>query len=656
MEYLQADARMGIVPDQYYGVLASIKTPVLIIDKGISVEFCNAAFAELFNRSISEISGYELLSVFPGIERTQLYHAIQKCLRIKKQSEVETRLGQNYLQVQVYPLSDRLLILFQDLTERKQAESEMRRSMSSLARSNAIIAALSQVAARIETASDTDQAVDALGAELAQLGVDCAVTLSDPASDDLIVRYISIKLGISDQVKRLFGISLNGLRLHTERTDLLNGDQIDTLRFFSDLIPYLIEMFPTFDRENLEKIVRWIGIQPFTPVICLPIKGKETLLGHLSLWGLDLRQEDIPTLSIFANQIGGLIEKARLIEALERRSRETETLRQATAAVSSALDLDQVLERILIQLDRVIPYHSAAIFLLEGARKRIVAARGFSNSEQVTGLSFDENDPLLDEAGQSLSPILLADAQSDPRFGRWANTDNVRGWMGVPLVARGELIGFLTVDSEQVGAFDESHAKLCQAFANEVAMAIDNARLFRETLRLSITDPLTGLYNRRYIYREAQRELERAQRYDRPLSVIIFDLDRFKEVNDHFGHLTGDDVLKVMAQRCLDSLRQTELMGRYGGEEFIVFVPETGLDGAYQVAERLRKAIADQPIETRGHLIRVTASFGVAEFNELQGDLDKLLDLADQALYVAKRAGGNRVSTDCEIEHNRQFE
>jgi len=296
----------------------------------------------------------------------------------------------------------------------------------------------------------------------------------------------------------------------------------------------------------------------------------------------------------------------------------------------------------------VIPYHSAAVFLLEENRKRIVAARGFSDPDQVIGLTCYEFDPLLDEAGRTLSPVILGDAHADARFARWAQTDYVHGWMGVPLVARGELIGFLTIDSKQVNAFDESHAKLSQAFANEVAMAIDNARLFKETHRLSITDPLTGLYNRRHIYDEARRELERAQRYGRALSVIIFDLDRFKDVNDRFGHLAGDEVLRVMAHRCLESLRHVELIGRYGGEEFVVFVPETDVKGACQVAERLRRAISETPIETRGQFVTVTASFGVAELNGTSGDIDKLLDRADQALYMAKRSGGNQVFPDSE--------
>ena len=651
MEYLQVNTWLGFGMDHQLSILAGLQSPVMIISRENAVLYCNLAFSEFFDLASDEVAGCDLASIIPGFEKTRLYHALQRCLETGEQDEVETGLANKYLQAQIYPISDGLLIIFQDLTHRKQAESEMRQSMASLARSNAFIAALSQVAARIESAPDTDQAVEAMGFELAQLGIDCAITLMEPETGDLIVRYISIKPGVKSQIEALGGFSVQGLRLHAELTNLLNESQIEEARFFSDLIPYLANLFPWIDRNSMEKIVRQIGIQPFTPVICMPIKGKETLIGHLSVWGSGLRREDIPALSIFANQAGGMIEKARLIEALERRSREAETLRQATAAVASALDLDQVLERILIQLDRVIPYHSAAVFLLEDGKKRIVAARGFSDPYQVIGLTFDGRDPLLDEAGRSLSPIVLEDAQADARYSGWAHTDYVRGWMGVPLVARGELIGFLTIDSKQVAAFEEGHAKLSQAFANEVAMAIDNARLFQETLRLSITDPLTGIYNRRHIYDEARRELERAQRYDRPLSVIIFDLDRFKEVNDHYGHLAGDEVLRVMARRCLETLRQVELFGRYGGEEFIVFVPETDVRGAYQVAERLRSAIGDTPIETRGQFVNVTASFGVAELNGTSGDIDKLLDRADRALYTAKRAGGNQISADDETNY-----
>jgi diguanylate cyclase (GGDEF)-like protein len=650
MKHFQVDTWMDFELDQSGSILENLKTPVMTVSKEMRIAYCNPAVSEILGRSIEEVTKIELPSLLPDFAKTRLYNALQKCFQTGDPVEVETGLGEKYIQAQIYPFSERLLVIFQDLTQRKRVENEMRQSMASLARSNAFIAALSQVAARIEIASDTDQVVEAMGFELSQLGIDCAVTLIEPETGDLIVRYTSIKPGIMSQIEALAGFSIKGLRLQKEFLDLLDGDQIEEARFFPDLTYYLTSLFHLFERDMLERIIRQIGIQPSIPVICLPIKGKENLIGHLSVWGAGLRPEDTPALSIFANQAGGMIEKVRLIEALERRSREAETLRQATAAVSSALDLDQVLERILIQLERVIPYHSAAVFLLEENRKRIVAARGFSNPDQVIGLTFDDEDPLLDEAGRCLSPVILGDAHTDERFDRWAHTDYVHGWMGVPLVARGELIGFLTIDSKQTDAFDESHAKLSQAFANEVAMAIDNARLFKETHRLSITDPLTGLYNRRHIYDEAQRELDRAQRYERSLSVIIFDLDRFKDVNDKFGHLAGDDVLRVMAHRCLDSLRHVERIGRYGGEEFVVFVPETDLKGACQVAERLRKAISETPIETRGQLVTVTASFGVAELNGSSGDIDKLLDRADQALYVAKRSGGNRVFADRESD------
>ena len=160
---------------------------------------------------------------------------------------------------------------------------------------------------------------------------------------------------------------------------------------------------------------------------------------------------------------------------------------------------------------------------------------------------------------------------------------------GAPIVYGGEFLGVIFVFSDK--KFDGTDLKLLGLFASHAGAAIRNARLHAELHELAIRDSLTGIFNRRYFFELSEKAFKHARRYKRKLTALIFDLDRYKEVNDHFGHLIGDQVLHDMAQRCLAVVRQHDIFGRYGGEEFAVLLPETDLQGGLALAERLREVI-----------------------------------------------------------------
>jgi diguanylate cyclase (GGDEF)-like protein len=171
--------------------------------------------------------------------------------------------------------------------------------------------------------------------------------------------------------------------------------------------------------------------------------------------------------------------------------------------------------------------------------------------------------------------------------------------------------------------------------------ALRNA--LEEVERLAITDSLTGLYNHRHLFELAGREFQRARRYQLPLSVMMVDIDEFKQVNDTHGHAIGDQVLQGVAECCRKELREVDVIARYGGDEFVALLPETGLSAACQVAERLRKNIAERTLDTKAGRITVTVSLGIAVLDDEHLTAESLIDRADQALYVAKKNGRNRV-------------
>jgi len=194
--------------------------------------------------------------------------------------------------------------------------------------------------------------------------------------------------------------------------------------------------------------------------------------------------------------------------------------------------------------------------------------------------------------------------------------------------------------------FDHHDVQLAVGVSHQVALTIERTRLL-EQVRVyehwAITDSLTGLPNRRQILRNAELEFQRAVRFRHPLSVMMIDIDSFKRVNDSYGHPAGDQVLAEMVKRCKKGLRNIDLLGRYGGDEFICLLVETDLESAREAAERTRKRVEKTPIKTDRGPLNITISIGVAALSEKHPSLSAALSSADDALYVAKKNGKNKV-------------
>ena len=212
----------------------------------------------------------------------------------------------------------------------------------------------------------------------------------------------------------------------------------------------------------------------------------------------------------------------------------------------------------------------------------------------------------------------------------------------LPLVFEKNLLGILWVWGRGIR---KSDIPIMSIFAKQVGVSLERARLFQEVQSLALTDPLTGLHNRRNIFELGKIEFSRAHRMNRPFCCMMLDLDRFKQINDNYGHPAGDKVLQEFATLCKRSVREMDMVGRYGGEELVIIMPETDLKTAVPVAERLRKSIADTPISIPGGEVCVTVSIGIAQKDENTLQLETLIARADQAMYIAKHKGRNRVAT-----------
>jgi diguanylate cyclase (GGDEF)-like protein len=322
-----------------------------------------------------------------------------------------------------------------------------------------------------------------------------------------------------------------------------------------------------------------------------------------------------------------------------------ETLREAGLTLSSKLDLKQISALILDLLKRVIPYDIGAFMTVEGAELKLAAIKRPAETRDLIGETFPvAGSRLCNMAVQRKRPLIGAVTNPGDILLPLRPDIDVHTFMGVPVVFRDHVTGLIALYNTGTRTFTEEDAQVAELFASQVAIALDNSRRVELMERQAVTDELTGLYNRRAFALMGEKEVGRARRYQRPLALILFDIDHFKTVNDSHGHLIGDHVLRVLTERVTKTTRATDIVCRYGGEEFIVLMPEAGREEAVAMAERLREEISRMTVVTAGGTLSLTISLGVAGLGPNgDEDLDSLISRADRAMYQAKAAGRNTV-------------
>jgi len=217
------------------------------------------------------------------------------------------------------------------------------------------------------------------------------------------------------------------------------------------------------------------------------------------------------------------------------------------------------------------------------------------------------------------------------------------GFLGMPLLAKNRVTGVLLL-TRQRKEFSSNEVRLVRILCNQASIAVENARVYGAVEQMAVTDGLTGLYNRRYFQEALERELSRADRGGGHLALLLLDIDHFKLLNDTYGHAMGDAVLKKMATVLHETLRKGDVLARFGGEEFVVLLPQSTYEGAQEFAQRVWKAVGSARIHPGGRGHRVTVSVGWALLPDDADNAGALIEAADRALYHAKESGRDRVA------------
>ncbi len=301
-------------------------------------------------------------------------------------------------------------------------------------------------------------------------------------------------------------------------------------------------------------------------------------------------------------------------------------------------DFDQMLDKILSMLSDALPFEGFALVLAEpNDTIATVCVSRDAEAGFVTEIKSCVMDILAD-LGDTVDSASV-DFNLEFREGIAAAGETVGSQIMLPLAVVNGLAGLF---SSKENAFKKEDLSLFSTMVSGISSLYIAYKSYQQVQHLSVTDSLTGLFNRRKFFEELEREVERVTRYEAPLTLIMLDLDHFKKVNDEYGHQMGDEVLKETAEILLANTRKTDVVARYGGEEFIVLLTETPLEGAAGVAKRMMQAIEETVVLGANVEIKVTASLGVAEFHE--GDtVDTLIAQTDAALYRAKDNGRNRI-------------
>jgi len=377
----------------------------------------------------------------------------------------------------------------------------------------------------------------------------------------------------------------------------------------------------------------------------MPLISRERLIGILVLDKKTSGRysvEDLSLLEDVTKQVAVSMEKEYLRERLREREEELSVINRCSAIIASNLDIQQNYDSFIAELKKVVDIQWASITLIEKNNQvRLLTVYSEIGSAWKAG----ERMPLRGTATELVAinkqPLVEPDLNEGQKFvtGKFHLKQGIRSIAYLPLITKGEVIGSFVVGSRSPRVYTKRYMTMLEQLASQIAMSIENSRLYAEAEEMARVDDLTKLLNRRSLNELMASEVNRHARYGGVFCLIILDLDSFKAFNDEHGHPAGDKLLKELGKVLQNTIRNTDQAFRYGGDEFAILLPNTSIDAASQVAERIRTQIATR---IKSDSVPMTASLGLANWPADGRAPDEVVAAADAALYRAKREGGNR--------------
>ncbi len=328
---------------------------------------------------------------------------------------------------------------------------------------------------------------------------------------------------------------------------------------------------------------------------------------------------------------------------LARTIEELGIINHISLAVTAGLDMEHVLKTLHEQCSQLVPIDIFYVALYDEANSLIHVPIFYERGHYQAGPSRDINDRpgTIGTVIRSRKTLYINNTiKSDTRPLQQSVSlldKPARSYIGIPLTLRERVIGVMSIQNYRADAYTEDHIRILERIAIQAAIAIENARLYAEVQRLAIIDELTGIYNFRGLQELGTREVERAHRFNRPLSVLFFDIDDFRNFNNTYNHSTGNIILRAVSERCRSIFRTVDVLARFGGDEFVAILPETDIASAEAIARRMVEQIAADKIATPFGELSITISVGVTALSEGMPHLLALIDRANTAEHQAKQ-------------------
>jgi len=474
--------------------------------------------------------------------------------------------------------------------------------------------------------------------------------ISSRLDQDEILRTVHKELGQIFDTGDFYVAFQEGEHIRFE-FEIENGQVLPkrSRRYANGLTEYILRTGqPLLIRSDLEKTRERLGITyiPPRPAKCfcaapILLAGKPAgVMGAMSTEREYVFEErDLEVMQTAAGQVSVAVENARLFAEEQRRAHHFAFLNSISKTAISSEDAEQMLAEIVGHIQKNFRFDHIGIGIFDYTRKDIEIKAEAGTTAKALGTRIPLGAGILGRVARTGESALVKTTNE-------ANLQGVlpdsRAVLCIPISYSETLLGVLNVESRQEDAFSPEDVLIMNTLADLLATALHNSFVFQKLQQQSITDGLTGVKTRRFFWEALTSEWKRASRSGRPFSVVLIDLDKFKEVNDTLGHLEGDLVLARVGRLLEQKCRQSNVVARYGGDEFIILMPETGVEQAQILAERLRLWLSTDPM-LQEHLI--TGSFGVGSFPVHGFTAEEIIRVADAGMYVSKHAGGDRVST-----------
>ncbi|HCP16497.1 MAG: Diguanylate cyclase [candidate division TA06 bacterium 32_111] len=403
-----------------------------------------------------------------------------------------------------------------------------------------------------------------------------------------------------------------------------------------DQIAYIIP------EEKPEEYINW---HP-EDILIIPLYSKENkILGILTVDKPVNRYvniiESIDILESFAQTAAISLENAKLFSKMEQLIKKLEKVSNISVLMNSHIQLENLLSHFVQATKENFPNYNTSIILYNQFNElEIKTYSGYTDKyiERINEM-LKMGEGIVGWVAEHKTPVHVKDTRSDPRFvGR---LDVSMSEIAIPLETSSGMIGILDIESEGVNSLDENDFRIVSILASHLSISIDNTFKYEETKRIANTDPLTDMYNYRFFIEKLKEELERSKKLSIPLSILMLDIDYFKEINDNYGHMIGDLVIRDLAQLLLNTVRKGDIVTRYGGDEFFIILPGTGKQFTHSIAEKINKLVKKTNF-TNG--IKITVSVGTVTYPDDGDSVETLLKWVDDALYDAKRKGRDRIN------------